>query len=127
ERESPERFRVALTPPESVPPRHEPQPRSVADRITPPESNSLPLLPQLSGLVFPGLPFDLPSLQLGIQRFLEQLDRLGAQPDALARGRGIVPWLAAAAIAAVACELARRQLRPARPDPPDRPGPPSPT
>ncbi len=54
---------------------------------------------------------DLAALERGMQRFLEQLGRIGAPLGLAADEMGPGLWIAAAAAAAVACEMARRQWR----------------
>jgi hypothetical protein len=57
-------------------------------------------------------PFDLATLERGLQRFLDQLARLGEDLAWPQGGAGTWPWIVAAVAAAAACEIARRQLRP---------------
>jgi hypothetical protein len=56
------------------------------------------------------LPFDVTTLERGLEQFLQQFERLTAAT--LQTGRSaLTPWLATAAAAALVGELARRQLR----------------
>jgi hypothetical protein len=56
-------------------------------------------------------PFDLSALELSMQQWLEQLERIG-QHLALPRNRtGLCLWILAGVAAVTACEIARRQLR----------------
>jgi hypothetical protein len=76
--------------------------------------------PQEAGALSALPPFDLSALELGVQQFIERLERTGRPPAGGPDGAGPYLWLAAAAAAAAACELARRQLgRPARRPAPD--------
>jgi hypothetical protein len=56
-------------------------------------------------------PGDLSALELGMRRFLNQLEQMGQRLACPPEGTGLWPWVVAAAAAAVACDLARRQLR----------------
>jgi hypothetical protein len=65
----------------------------------------------VSGLLSAGVPFDIFSLDRGVDGFLQRLDQLG---ERLGLSLGSVPvhsWLVAAALSAVAVESARRQFR----------------
>jgi hypothetical protein len=56
-------------------------------------------------------PVPLPVLEAAMQRFLEQLERLGQRLDGDRDENGLWPWIVAGGAAAAACEIARRQLR----------------
>jgi hypothetical protein len=57
------------------------------------------------------LPSDLASLELDLQAFLEQIERLGGELMSLLGRMNLSAWLVTAAVAAVAGEIARRQLQ----------------
>lgn len=54
---------------------------------------------------------DLTVLEQGLQRFLEQLDELGARLTAPVSSAGLTTWLLATMLAAGAFEVARRQMK----------------
>jgi hypothetical protein len=67
--------------------------------------------PQVSGVLTALPPFNLSALELGLQRFLEQLEGMGQRLTGPGEGTGLRLWLVAGGAAAAACEIARRQLR----------------
>jgi hypothetical protein len=74
------------------------------------ESSELPL-PAVADMAHALLPVDLSALELGLQRFLSQLEQSGRRFVGEFEGADLSPWVVAVAAAATACEIARRQLR----------------
>jgi hypothetical protein len=70
----------------------------------------LPLLPAPDPLSVLR-PFGFWAVERGMQRFLQQLDRMGQCLGDSHGETGLWPWLVAGAAAVTACEIARRQLR----------------
>ena len=81
------------------------------------ESSELPL-PAVADMARALLPVNLSALELGLQRFLAQLEQSGRHFAEEFEGAHLSPWIVAVAAAATACEIARRQLR----TPAERPG-----
>jgi hypothetical protein len=83
-----------------------------------------PAPPPFIDRLWEAVPFDLRTLEVGVQRFLDQLGKAEAQFEADGAW-GLHHWALAAVVAALAAELARRQWareeRP-RPDLPGLPG-----
>jgi hypothetical protein len=53
------------------------------------------------------LPFDLPALERGVEKFFAQMERLGEDPTGSRFALGLAPWCLSAAVTIVAFELAR--------------------
>jgi hypothetical protein len=70
----------------------------------------MPPSPQAPDVLTVLPPFDLSALELGLQQFLGQLERMGQQLTGHRDGTGLGLWIVAGAAAATACEIARRQL-----------------
>jgi hypothetical protein len=68
-------------------------------------------LPAVSGVLTALRPLDLPTLERGMQQFLEQLERMGQHLTRPGDGTGLYAWAVAGAAAALACEIGRRHLR----------------
>jgi hypothetical protein len=68
-------------------------------------------LPAVASVLTALRPLDLPALERGMQRFLEQLDRIGQRLTGPREAGGLYAWIAAGAAAVLACEMGRRQLR----------------
>jgi hypothetical protein len=75
-----------------------------------PEEGLVLPYPQMSGVLTVLPPFDVSALELGLQRFLEQLERVGHGLAGYREETGLYLWIVAGAVAATACEIARRQL-----------------
>ncbi len=67
--------------------------------------------PKVSDVLAVLPPFELSGLELGMQHFLEQLERLGTRLAMDGDRTGLWPWIVAVASAASACEIARREVR----------------
>lgn len=80
----------------------------------PPTAEPAPPTPQGSGLLSPGLPLDLASLEAGLQKFLGDLEGTPVIPTPAGAEGSVSPWLLAVTMAATACEVARRQLKRSR-------------
>jgi hypothetical protein len=84
--------------------------------VTPPvtgqaEEGSVQPSPPVFGVLTVLPPFDLSALELGMQQFLERMERMGQDLVQPRDGTGLCQWLVAGAAAVMACEIARRQLR----------------
>jgi hypothetical protein len=79
--------------------------------------------PRRAGLLAALEPVELPALEKGLHKLMEQLERLGRRPPGQ-EGAGLHPWLVAGVVAGaaavVACAIARRQLGASRPTPLDQ-------
>jgi hypothetical protein len=67
--------------------------------------------PQASGALAMLPPFGLSDLEVDMQEFLQQLERLAPHLASDRDGAELWPWIVAMAAATVACEIARRELR----------------
>jgi hypothetical protein len=84
-----------------------PRPIAAEEPVEPSSVWSLPM----AGLLAVLPPLDLAAQERGLQRFLEQLEELGAQLVGEPYEQGLWLWTVAGAGAVVACEIARRQVR----------------
>src|SRR5207245_1151146 len=81
------------------------------------EDGSVLPSPRVSAALAVLPPFDLSGLEMGMQEFVKNLERLAPYLTGDREGTEMWPWIVAVAAAAAACEIARRELS----RPPDLP------